>query len=99
MVGSILTTVDEGQKVKRADELGYFAFGEFNAIPADYPRIHPRTLRLHANGSGGSTIILLFEKGVVQWDDDLLANGRASIETLVRMGMGIGKSTKKGLQT
>lgn len=27
MVGSILTSVEEGQKVARADELGYFAFG------------------------------------------------------------------------
>ncbi|WVW78263.1 phosphatidylserine decarboxylase [Kwoniella bestiolae CBS 10118] len=27
MVGSILTTVEEGQEVERADELGYFAFG------------------------------------------------------------------------
>lgn len=28
MVGSILTSVEEGQKVARTDELGYFAFGE-----------------------------------------------------------------------
>jgi hypothetical protein len=27
-VGSILTSVEEGQKIARADELGYFAFGE-----------------------------------------------------------------------
>ena len=27
MVGSIQTTVDEGQEVKRGDEFGYFAFG------------------------------------------------------------------------
>ncbi|KAK6903556.1 phosphatidylserine decarboxylase [Kwoniella mangroviensis CBS 8507] len=70
MVGSILTTVEEGQEVNRADELGYFAFG-------------------------GSTIVCLFEKGAMKWDEDLLQNGRASIETLVRMGMGIGRSTKK----
>lgn len=40
---------------------------------------------------GGSTIVLLFEKGKVEWDEDLLINGRASLETLVRFGMGIGK--------
>lgn len=28
VVGSILTSVTEGQKVNRSDELGYFAFGE-----------------------------------------------------------------------
>lgn len=30
MVGSIKTTVDEGQEVKRGDELGFFAFGMSN---------------------------------------------------------------------
>ena len=66
MVGSILTTVEEGDEVKRGQEFGYFAFG-------------------------GSTIVCLFEKGVVEWDEDLLINGRASLETLVRVGMGIGR--------
>ncbi|EGN98625.1 hypothetical protein SERLA73DRAFT_89562 [Serpula lacrymans var. lacrymans S7.3] len=65
MVGSIQTTVQEGDEVKRGQELGYFAFG-------------------------GSTVVVLFEKGAVQWDEDLLINGRASLETLVRVGMGIG---------
>jgi hypothetical protein len=40
---------------------------------------------------GGSTIVILFEKGMVQWDEDLLINGRAALETLVRVGMGIGR--------
>ncbi|KZP03508.1 hypothetical protein FIBSPDRAFT_915298 [Athelia psychrophila] len=68
MVGSIKTTLDEGDEVKRGQEFGYFAFG-------------------------GSTIVLLFEKGV-EWDEDLLINGRASLETLVRVGMGIGRSRR-----
>lgn len=69
MVGTIKTTVEEGQEIKRGDEFGYFAFG-------------------------GSTIVVLFERGVVEWDEDLLINGRASLETLVRVGMGIGKRTQ-----
>lgn len=32
MVGSIKTTVEEGQNVKRGQELGYFAFGECSSI-------------------------------------------------------------------
>ncbi len=40
---------------------------------------------------GGSTIVVLFEKGAVQWDEDLLLNGRACLETLVRVGMQIGR--------
>ena len=41
--------------------------------------------------AGGSTIVLLFERGALEWDDDLLANGQASLETLVRVGMGVGR--------
>ncbi|KAF9534069.1 phosphatidylserine decarboxylase-domain-containing protein [Crepidotus variabilis] len=66
MVGSIQTTLNEGDAVKRGQEFGYFAFG-------------------------GSTIVVIFEKGKVEWDEDLLINGQASLETLVRVGMGIGR--------
>ncbi len=38
--------------------------------------------------------MVLFEKGVVEWDEDLLVNGRACLETLVRVGMGIGRSRR-----
>ena len=34
--------------------------------------------------------MLVFERDKVTWDEDLLINGRASLETLVRVGMGIG---------
>ncbi|ORY24008.1 phosphatidylserine decarboxylase-domain-containing protein [Naematelia encephala] len=53
-----------------------------------------RTEELGYFAFGGSTIVCLFEKGVLKWDEDLLQNGRAAIETLVRMGMGIGRSTR-----
>ncbi|KAI0628504.1 phosphatidylserine decarboxylase-domain-containing protein [Trametes polyzona] len=65
-VGSIHTTVEEGQQVKHGKEFGYFAFG-------------------------GSTIVVLFEKGVIEWDEDLLINSRACLETLVCVGMGISR--------
>jgi len=71
MVGTIHTTVEEGQLVKRGEEFGYFAFG-------------------------GSTIVLLFERGVLEWDEDLVINGRAALETLVRVGMGLGTGLRKG---
>lgn len=35
--------------------------------------------------------MLLFERDALEWDDDLLTNGRASLETLVRVGSGIGR--------
>ncbi|KDN39916.1 hypothetical protein K437DRAFT_258852 [Tilletiaria anomala UBC 951] len=42
---------------------------------------------------GGSTIVLIFEKGRCVLDEDLLDNSNAAIETLVRVGMGIGRAT------
>lgn len=85
MVGSIVTTVDEGDHVKRGQEFGYFAFGM-----SFCPLMHKTQFNISL--TGGSTIVLLFEKGVVQWDKDLLINGRASLETLVRVGMRVGKA-------
>ena len=58
MVGSTVITRKAGDKVKRAEELGYFKFG-------------------------GSTLLLLFEPGVVKFDDDLVANSNGALETLV----------------
>jgi hypothetical protein len=49
--------------------------------------------------SGGTTIVSLFEKGVVEWDEDLLINGSSSLETLVRVGMGIGHSRRVPFDT
>jgi phosphatidylserine decarboxylase len=58
MVGSTVITRKAGEKVKRAEELGYFKFG-------------------------GSTILVLFEKGKIAWDDDLVDNSSGALETLV----------------
>jgi len=35
---------------------------------------------------GGSTVVLLFEKGQIQFDTDLLDNTRKGLETVVKMG-------------
>ena len=85
MVGSIITTVNEGEEVKRGQEFGYFAFGV--SIDCLYILIFAKFVA----DTGGSTIVLLFEKGVVQFDEDLLINGQACLEPLVRVGMQIGK--------
>jgi phosphatidylserine decarboxylase len=86
MVGSIKTTVQEGEYVQRGQEFGYFAFGAFLLFS-----LQGTYLIINLCCVGGSTIVILFEKGKVEWDEDLLINGRASLETLVRVGMGIGK--------
>jgi phosphatidylserine decarboxylase len=58
MVGSTVITRKAGDKVARAEELGYFKFG-------------------------GSTLLVLFEEGVVNFDSDLTANSKGPLETLV----------------
>ncbi|KAI6011463.1 hypothetical protein BKA83DRAFT_4131869 [Pisolithus microcarpus] len=37
----------------------------------------------------GLTIVMLLEKGMVEWDEDLLIDGCASLERLAHVGMGI----------
>ncbi|KAI9729474.1 MAG: phosphatidylserine decarboxylase [Cirrosporium novae-zelandiae] len=74
MVGSTVITRKAGEKVSRAEELGYFKFG-------------------------GSTIILLFEPGVMQFDEDLIDNSNGALETLIRVGMSIGHHPEEGQWT
>ncbi|KAF2011547.1 hypothetical protein BU24DRAFT_354631 [Aaosphaeria arxii CBS 175.79] len=45
---------------------------------------------------GGSTLLLLFEPGQMQYDDDLHENSRGALETLVRVGMSVGHSPNRG---
>jgi len=44
---------------------------------------------------GGSTVLLLFQRGSVQFDADLVANSAEPIETVVRMGERIGSAVKR----
>ncbi|KAI0073588.1 hypothetical protein K474DRAFT_1649364 [Panus rudis PR-1116 ss-1] len=41
---------------------------------------------------GGSTVVVLFPKGLIKFDDDLLENSKNTIETLVKVGYQIGKT-------
>ncbi|XP_021863712.2 phosphatidylserine decarboxylase proenzyme 2 isoform X2 [Spinacia oleracea] len=47
---------------------------------------------------GGSTVICVFEKDMIKLDEDLLDNSSRSLETLVRVGMTLGLSTKTNVQ-
>ncbi|KAK5136562.1 hypothetical protein LTR08_002906 [Meristemomyces frigidus] len=74
MVGSTVITRSAGERVRRAEELGYFKFG-------------------------GSTLLLLFEPGVIRFDDDLVDNSNGALETLLRVGMSVGHSPDHGAYT
>jgi len=41
---------------------------------------------------GGSTVVLIFKKGTIEFDGDLLKNSSMPIETLIRVGDRIGKA-------
>lgn len=82
MVGTIVTTVNEGDEIRRGQEFGYFAFGTYS--------VRRRLLGVNIQ-SGGSTIVTIFPRGTVQWDQDLLDNSLTPLETLVRVGMKIGR--------
>lgn len=43
---------------------------------------------------GGSTVALLFQRGMIELDEDLLAKTRDEIETYVRLGDSIGRTSK-----
>ena len=40
---------------------------------------------------GGSTLVLLFEKGKIQFDEDLISNTKKGLETYIQMGENIAK--------
>jgi len=42
---------------------------------------------------GGSTVLLLFKPGTIEFDSDLLANTKNHLESLVKVGERIGKAT------
>ncbi|KJA28093.1 hypothetical protein HYPSUDRAFT_62487 [Hypholoma sublateritium FD-334 SS-4] len=44
---------------------------------------------------GGSTIVVVFPKDVVEFDEDLVSNSQKPIETLVKVGYSIGKVPEK----
>ncbi|KAI3424657.1 uncharacterized protein J3R85_010407 [Psidium guajava] len=48
---------------------------------------------------GGSTVICVFEKDVIDIDKDLLENSSRSLETLVSVGLKLGVSTRKQAET
>jgi len=43
---------------------------------------------------GGSTLLVLFQRDRIRFDDDLLFNSAKQQETLVKMGMSLGKATR-----
>lgn len=45
---------------------------------------------------GGSTTLVLFQPGTIHFDSDLVQNSERQLETLVKVGMSLGRATGKG---
>ncbi|RIB13627.1 phosphatidylserine decarboxylase-domain-containing protein [Gigaspora rosea] len=58
------------------------------------PNTHVKRFEEHGYFAfGGSTIVLLFQKGRMLFDEDILENSKEPLETLVKVGMHVGKAT------
>lgn len=88
-MASIHQTKPKGQRVARGDELGYFG-----ALSTARRVAFSEGAELTSGAwvaYGGSTIVVVFPKGTVEWNQDLLDNseGRNSdgvqVETLVKV--------------
>ena len=71
-------------------EVGAFTVG---SIRQRYlPGIHVRKgARKGFFELGGSTVVLLFQRGVIELDEDLVRNSRNEVETYVRLGDSLGR--------
>ncbi|KAF7308810.1 hypothetical protein MKEN_01080600 [Mycena kentingensis (nom. inval.)] len=83
LVGSIVWTSggEKGKSVKKGDELGV-------CYSSTWRMSTPTRTSYFAYG--GSTVIVLFPKGLVEFDADLLANSMVPVETLVKVGSSLG---------
>ncbi|ORY88387.1 phosphatidylserine decarboxylase-domain-containing protein, partial [Leucosporidium creatinivorum] len=86
LVGSIRQTARQGAQVQRGDELGYF--GE-SRKRADHTSVLHSSNRAYSvallAAYGGSTIVAVFPRRSVRWDQDLLTNSKVPVETLVKV--------------
>lgn len=80
MVASIYMTKEEGEDVKRGDEVGSSPAFLLGTLRADRLLV-----QLGYFAFGGSTIVVLFKPNTVKFDEDLLANSRNS----VRFGLNV----------
>ncbi|KNC76538.1 hypothetical protein SARC_10965, partial [Sphaeroforma arctica JP610] len=63
-----------------------------------FPKIGQDLKKFDEHGTfffGGSTVIVVFQEGVINMDTDLLATSMRSMETLVRVGQTLGTATGK----
>lgn len=84
-------TVLESEKFGSFRYLEVGAFGVGSIIQTSIPGNHRKLDEKGMFKFGGSTVILIFDHERLQWDSDLLENTKKGYETLIRMGMSIGK--------
>ncbi|UCE52354.1 MAG: phosphatidylserine decarboxylase [Desulfobacterales bacterium] len=85
-----------------SDHFGQIAIVEIGAFTVGSIQQRYQSGRLIAKGArngffelGGSTVVLLFEKGRIELDKDLVTNTKNEVETYVLLGDSIGRTPKR----
>jgi len=85
-----------------SDHFGQIAIVEIGAFTVGSIQQRYQSGRHIAKGArkgffelGGSTVVLLFEKGRIELDKDLCTNTRSEVETYVLLGDSIGRTLKR----
>ena len=82
--------------ILRSREFGEFVMMEVGALLVGKIVNHPLPSQVHRGQEkgyfqfGGSTVVLLFQKGAIQIDEDIVSNSRCGYETVVKYGEKIG---------
>lgn len=72
-------------------EIGAFTVGSIQQLFNQGVRV-PKGARKGFFELGGSTVVLLFQRGAIRLDEDLCARTEEDIETFVRLGESIGRA-------
>ena len=85
-----------------SDHFGQIAMVEIGAFTVGsiqqryHPGIHvPKGAQKGFFGLGGSTVVLLFQPGAIQLDEELCKNTKRELETYVRLGDSIGRMCER----
>ena len=79
-------------------EIGALTVGSIHQCFQPEKRVN-RSARKGYFEFGGSTVVLLFQKGTIELDKDLYTNTQRDIETYVRFGDSVGRDVKSFLHT
>ncbi|SPO06494.1 uncharacterized protein DNG_09184 [Cephalotrichum gorgonifer] len=105
----ILTRNRRAYVVIKSDEFGYVLFAAIGGEEVGFPQIHDQWQKpgsyiekgdeLGMFHLGSPSIVMVFQRGMLQFDQDLLDSSKRQIEVAVDMGMSLGRGAGSGVET